>query len=415
MERFAVRRPPWWLVTLLMASMLVLGSGVGYVRGAETPAGNCPASKDTCQKFNDFWKVWDIAEKRFVDPKAIKPDKMIAGAINGMLDSFGDQGHTRYLTAEENKSFAEQLRASFEGIGAYMDMSGPLPAVMAPLEGSPAEKAGILPGDVILRINGQSTEGLTEEEVISRIKGPKGTQVKLEVRHPGQETSVEITITRDRVTFPNVTWRMLPGNIAHIRLSQFSENVDAAVRKAVDDARVQGAAGLIFDVRDNPGGLRDQAISVSGLFVPNNSVILNEVMRDGSKKEFRSEEKNPVLDLPMVVLVNNGSASSAEILAGALQDYGRAKLVGVPTNGTGTVLSTISLDNGTALLLGTAQWQTPKGRYLRRQGVTPDFTVGLPIGVRALTPTTEKQLSAAQLLATQDTQIKKALELLGKK
>jgi carboxyl-terminal processing protease len=401
------------MVTILMALTLALGSGVGYVRGAENRTGNCTESAEVCAKFSNFWEVWNLAEDKFVDKKAIKPDEMISGAINGMLDSLGDQGHTRYLTSDQNKRFGESLQGSYEGIGAYVDVQSGFPIIVSPIEGSPAEKAGVLPGDVIVRIDGQSSEGLTVDEVVNRIKGPKGTQVRLQLRHSGEETPVDVTITRASVTVPIVTWRMLPGNVAHVRLSQFAENADKELRKALDDARAQGARALIMDVRDNPGGLVDQAVGVTSMFVPKGKPVLLEAKRDGSTEAYRSEENNPILDLPMVVLINSGSASAAEIFTGALQDYSRATVIGVPTAGTGTVLSTLRLDDGSAVLLGTAQWQTPKGRYLRREGVSPDITVGLPAGVRPLTPSIAKRLSPDELQKYADLQLQRALNLLG--
>lgn len=413
MRQLRTWRPPWWLVTILMAFTLALGSGVGYVRGAENTSGNCTESPEVCAEFANFWNVWNLAEERFVDEKALKPDEMVNGAINGMLDSLGDQGHTRYLSAEQTERFAESLEGEYEGIGAYVNTEGGFPIIVAPIEGSPAEKAGILPGDTILRIDDQSTEGLAVDEVTSRIKGPQGTQVKLQVLHPGEETPVDLTITRASVTIPTVTWRMLPGNVAHIRLSQFAEDAAKDLRKALDDAKAQGATSLIMDVRDNPGGLRDQAVAVTSLFVPRNEVVLIEAARGGEKKLYRSEERNPYLDLPMVVLINSGSASSSEIFAGALQDHDRATLIGVSTAGTGTVLSSLRLNDGSSLLLGTAQWQTPDGRYLRREGVSPDLTVGLPAGVRPLTPSSSKQLTDEEILRFPDTQVRRALNILG--
>lgn len=413
MRRIATWRPPLWLVILLMVGTLALGSGVGYVRGAENSTGQCTESTDICRKFSNFWEVWNLAEARFVDPKALKPEDMIDGAINGMLDSLGDQGHTRYLDNKQTQRFREELKGSYEGIGAYIDAQGQIPTIVAPIEGSPAEKAGIRPGDLILRINDKPTEGLTIDEVVSQIKGPKGTQVKLQVRHIGEELPIEITITRASVVVPIVVSRMLPGNIAFVRLTQFAENSDVDLRKTIDAAKQQGARGLILDVRDNPGGIRDQAVSVAGLFVKEGEVVLVEAYRDGSKKEYRSPQKNPYLDMPMVVLVNGGSASSSEIFAGALQDYHRATVIGVPTAGTGTVLSTIGLDDGSSLLLGIAQWQTPKGRYLRREGVSPDMIVSLPPGTRPLTPTSARKLSDAEILKYPDPQVQRALKVLG--
>jgi carboxyl-terminal processing protease len=391
----------------------LVGTGAGYVRGAATETGNCTESQEVCARFSNFWKVWNLAEENFVDPKEIVADEMIAGAINGMLDSLGDQGHTRYLTPDQSKRALEQLEGSFEGIGAYFEVQAGLPVIVAPIEGSPAEAAGIRSGDVILRINDEPTEGLSSDEVATRIRGPKGTQVTLHVRHMGEEATEVLTITRAAVTVPNITWRMLPGQVAHIRLSQFAENADKDLRKALDAARAQGARAIIMDVRDNPGGLLTQAVSVTGMFVPRGEVVLVRKERDGSEEVYRSEERNPETELPMVVLVNNGSASSAEIFAGALQDHGRATVIGVPTAGTGTVLYPYSLDDGSLLYLGTAQFQTPEGRNLRHEGVVPDIELALPAGVRALTPSTAKEMTDLEILSSPDVQVRRALSILG--
>ena len=413
MRRVAAWRPPFWLVIVITACALLIGTGAGYVRGAATETGNCTESQEVCARFSNFWKVWNLAEDRFVDPKEIVPDDMIAGAINGMLDSLGDQGHTRYLTPEQSKRAAEQLQGSFEGIGAYFEVQAGLPVIVAPIEGSPAEAAGIRSGDVILRINDEPTEGLSSDEVATRIRGPKGTSVTLQIRHLGDEATENLTITRAAVTVPTVTWRMLPGKVAHVRLSQFAENADKDLRKALDQARAQGATAIIMDVRDNPGGLLTQAVSVTGMFVPKGEVVLVRKERDGSEQQYRSEDKSPLTDLPMVVLVNNGSASSAEIFAGALQDHGRATVIGVPTAGTGTVLYPYSLDDGSLLYLGTAQFQTPNGRSLRHEGVQPDIVLALPFGVQALTPSTAKDLTDLQILSSPDVQVRRALSILG--
>lgn len=413
MRRVATWRPPFWVVIVITVCALLVGTGAGYVRGAATETGNCTESQAVCAKFSNFWKVWNLAEDHFVDPKELQSDEMIAGAINGMLDSLGDQGHTRYLTPEQSKRAAEQMQGSFEGIGAYFEVQAGFPVIVAPIEGSPAEAAGIRSGDIILRVNDEPTEGMSSDDVSSRIRGPKGTQVKLQVRHLGEEATEEITITRAAVTVPNVSWRMLPGKVAHIRLSQFAENADKDVRKALDAAREQGARAIIMDIRDNPGGLLTQAVSVTGIFVPKGDVVLVRKERDGSEQLYRSEEKAPVTDMPMVILVNNGSASSAEIFAGALQDYGRATIIGVPTAGTGTVLYPYSLDDGSLLYLGTAQFQTPKGRNLRHEGVVPDVELALPAGVRAMTPSTSKDLTDLQILSSPDVQVRRALSILG--
>jgi len=412
MKRVITWRPPLWLVVVLMGATLALGTGAGYVQGAAN-TGTCTESAEICAKFSNFWTVWNIAEERFLDPEAIEPDQMIAGAINGMLDTLNDQGHTRYNTAEQFQREQESQRGNYQGIGAYVNEEGGVPVIVAPIEGSPAEAAGVQAGDVILRIDGESTEGLTIDDVVRRIRGEPGSQVTIEVRHLGEEASVELTITRAAINVPAVTWRMLPGNVAHIRLSQFSEKAKPEMQRALADAKAQGATKLILDLRNNPGGLLEQAIGVTSQFLPEGKTVLRVRDRDGTEEVYNANEANPETELPMVVLINTGSASSSEIFAGALQDHDRATIIGLQTIGLGTVISPVQLDDGSAVYIGIAEWLTPDGRELRHQGVAPDIKVALPNGVRPLTPSTAKDLTEDEILQTEDTQLRRALSVLG--
>lgn len=416
MKRVMTWRPPLWLVVLLMAATLALGTGAGYVQGAaqhQAANGMCPESPQICSQFATFWKVWNLAEEHFLDPQAIQPDEMIAGAINGMLDTLGDQGHTRYNTPEEWQRQQESLSGEFEGIGAYVSEEGGMPVIVAPIEGSPAEAAGIQAGDIILRINGERTDNMTLDEVVSRIRGKPGTNVTLTVQQLNRDTPIDITITRARVQIPAVTWRMLPGKVAHLRLSQFSEKAVPELKRALEEARQQGARALILDLRNNPGGLLEQAIGVASQFLPQDAVVLRVRDRNGKEEVYRATEAQPETNLPMVVLINGGSASSSEIVAGALQDHRRATVIGVPTAGLGTVLTPFTLDNGGAVYLGTAEWLTPDGRQIRNTGIEPDIRVSLPTDVRPLTPSAMREMSDDEILQSQDTQLLRALEVLG--
>ncbi|HEX6293288.1 MAG TPA: S41 family peptidase [Herpetosiphonaceae bacterium] len=412
MKRVVSWRPPLWLVTLLMGCTLALGTGAGYVQGAAS-SGQCTESADVCQKFSNFWKVWNLAETQFLDPQAADPDEMIAGAINGMLDTLNDRGHTRYSTAEEYQEEREEQQGKYEGIGAYINQVGDFPSITAPIEGSPAEAAGVKAGDIILRIDGEDAQGMTIDEVVDRVRGEPGTTVTLQLRHLDEEAPVEVTITRAAITVPAVTWHMLPGTVGYIRLSQFSQSATKEMQQALADAKKAGAQKLILDLRNNPGGLLDQAISVTSQFLPEDEVVLRVRDRNGSEDVYKTNESQPETELPIVVLINGGSASSSEIFAGALQDHGRATIIGVQTIGLGTVLTPIPLEDGSAVYLGTSEWLTPNSRKLRHQGVKPDIAVSLPSGVRALTPSTARRLSDAEILQSEDTQLLRALGLLG--
>lgn len=405
---------PAWLVTLLMSTTLVLGFGTGFiVSDALTPATNCPESPEICEDFGVFWQVWDLARENFVDPEAADPQRMTEGAISGMLDTLGDQGHTRFLSAEAARRWQESLSGEFEGIGAFLNVREDGRAVVVrPIEGSPAEQAGILAGDIILEVDGESTEGMTVEEVAARVRGPRGTTVTLTVLHPGESVPVEIPIERNRIEIPSVTWRMLPGDVAFIQLNRFAQRSADEMERALVEAQEQGARTLVLDLRNNPGGLLNEAIGIASLFLPEGTPVLIEEDRSDNRKISRTRGGGVALDLPMVVLINDNSASSAEILSGALQDAGRATVLGVPTTGTGTVLTTYNLEDGARLLLGTSQWLTPDGRLIRETGIVPDIEIALPPETQPLSPIDAAGLSAEELRRSEDVQLAEALEIL---
>ena len=347
-------RLPLWLVAPLLVFTLIFGAGggllAGYVFGR--PA-SCPESPEVCQEFTAFWETWKIARDNFVDPKAVAPQQMISGAINGMLDTLGDQGHTRYLSPGEAAAWDESLSGSFEGIGAYIDVRDGQTVIVSPIEGSPAEQAGLKPGDAILMVDGISTEGWNVEQLSSKVRGPAGTTVVLHIRHVGTESPVDVTITRAKVVVPSVSWRMLPDQVALVRLSSFDHSSSDQIKLALQEAKEKGARAVILDLRNNPGGLLDEAVSIASQFLPEGTTVLLEADRSGDRQPTKTKSGGVALDIPLVVLVNHNSASSSEILSGALQDAGRATLVGAATYGTGTVLTPYRIGGGGRLLLGT--------------------------------------------------------------
>lgn len=404
---------PLSVVLPLLCVTLLLGTGGGYA-GALLWFGPtvCTESKTVCQEFQLFWKVWQITSKNFVDPQAIVPEIMVEGSINGMLDSLGDRGHTRFLPAEAARKWDESLSGEFEGIGAYLDMRNGQGYVVAPIDGSPAQRSGLLPGDQIITVNGQSTIGWTIEELVSQIRGPKGSTVTLTIIHLGADESVDVAIQRDKIEVPSVSWQMLPDQIALIRLTTFAQRSSEEMKQALTQARNQGARMLIFDLRNNQGGYVHEAIGIASQFLPEGTTVLIEEDRNGQQVAKKTEAGGIALDLPMVVLINYNTASSSEIVSGALQDAGRAKLVGVRTVGTGTVLTTYRFDSGARLLLGTVQWLTPTGRLIRKQGIEPDVEVVLPIGSRMLSPAELATISATDLQASEDIQLLRAIEIV---
>lgn len=406
-------RLPIWLVIPLLAVMTIGGAAIGFLGGiALTPATNCPASEEACDEFWVFWQTWDHVDRNFFDPTAVDPKRMTEGAIRGMLDSLGDQGHTRFLSADEAQQWLESLSAEFEGIGAYVDVRDGQALIVAPIEGSPAEAAGIKAGDIILKVNDKDTNGWTIEELVSNVRGPKGSEVRLTIMREGEDEPLDVTVRRDTVEIPSVTWAMLPDNVALVRLNSFTQRAAEEMRLALREAQDQGAQGIVLDLRSNPGGLVNEAVGIASQFLREGTVVLLEEDRTGRRTPTTTSGGGVALDIPLVVLVDTNTASSSEILSGAFQDANRAIVIGETTIGTGTVLTSYTLQDGAQLLLGTSQWLTPDGRVIRRQGITPDIEVTIPEGGAYLSPSEARDLSMSEIEEYQDTQVLRALEEL---
>lgn len=410
-KRLAVMGRTALLILLVMVAFL---GGIYFDRG-QTTAFAAPGDQTTPPDFTVFTRVWNLVFDRYVDRKAIDPQKMMYGAISGMLDTLGDTGHTHFSPPSEARANQQDLQGQFEGIGATVGTRDGQVIISSPMPGSPAERAGIRAGDAILQVDGVSVAGMSLDQVISRVRGPKDTSVRLTVLHPGDSEPVDIAIVRGVISVPKTSWAMIPGTkIAHIRLYQFNNGLSRETRQAIDDAKAAGAVGLIIDVRDNPGGLLNEAVDTTSLFLKGGNVLLEQ---DSTGKQTPFATHNPGLaaDLPAVVLVNYGTASAAEILAGALQDSGQATIIGTRTFGTGTVLSTFRMTDGSELLLGTAEWLTPNGHFIKGNGIQPDQTVRLPAGALTLLPEREKDMTVADFQANTDAQVQAAVKLLSQK
>ena len=398
-------------ITLFLLTSTAFGAGIilggsrilepGVVRAQAQPA-----------EFEVFWQVWNLAHRHFIDQEALDTTRLTYGAINGLIQALGDEGHTRFLTPEEVARQRTDISGSFFGIGARVGIEDGLPVIVSPFDGSPAEEAGVKAGDIIIEVDGQDVTGMSLSETVDLIRGERGTPVTLTIFRPDISESLEITITRDEIKIPAASWAMIPGtDVAVIRLSQFSANLDDNVKEAVQQANEAGAAAFILDVRNNPGGLLDQAIQVTSEFLSSGNVLLQEDA-NGNRDGFEVRPDGVATDIPIVVLINEGSASSSEIFAGAIQDHERGVVIGETTFGTGTVLRNFELDDGSALLLGTSQWLTPDGRLIRKQGIEPDVTVDLPVGANLIAPMELEEMTVAELLESEDLQLLKALEVL---
>lgn len=396
---------------LLTLTLVSFGGGVlfansdflkpGVVRAADQPV-----------EFEVFWQVWNIVQNHFVDREALDPQKLTYGAINGLITALGDEGHTRFLTPEEVADQQTNISGKFYGIGAHVGVENGLPVIVAPFDGSPAAKAGIRAGDIILEVNGEDVTTLPLNEVVDRIRGEEGTEVTIAVFRPDSNESLEFDLVRAEIKIPAALWAMAPGTeVAVVRMTQFSANLNDQVIQAVQEAEAAGAKQLIIDVRNNPGGLLEQAVKVTSQFLKDGNVLLQEDAQ-GNRETFPVKSGGIATDIPIVVLINRGSASAAEIFAGAIQDHKRGAVLGETTFGTGTVLQPFELDDGSGLLLGTSQWLTPNGRLIRKQGIKPDVEVELPVGAFLTTPPELENMTQAELLKSEDTQLLKALEYL---
>jgi len=284
--------------------------------------------------------------------------------------------------------------------------------IVAPMDGSPAQQAGLRPGDIILRVNGELMGGLRLDQVVGRIAGPANTAVELTILTPSTGRTRDVTLVRRRITIHNVTWHRLPGTtVAHVRLAMFSKGVTDDLRRSLVDIQRQGLTALILDLRNDSGGLFDEAVGTASQFLTGGNVLLE-------KDSVGRVTPDPVraggvaLGLPMAVLIDGGTASAAEILAGALQDGHRATLVGERSFGTGTILETFPLPGGSALLLATKEWLTPAGHPIWHRGISPDLVVSLPPGAGPLLPETEPGMTSAELRSSGDEQLLRALDLL---
>jgi len=312
------------------------------------------------------------------------------------------------LTPEERKQNNQDLSGSYEGIGIEIVNKGDKIVVVTPIEGSPADRAGFESGDVLVAVNGKSVRDDELSEVIRKIKGPEGTRVEVTVRRGQKERKFDLQ--RAEIKVPIVSWAMIPDtDVAYVFLSSFSDTSAEELRKAFEEARAAGARRYILDLRDNPGGRLDQAVEMAGYFLKPDSVVYIRKEASGEREEIKVQGDPESTDAPLAVLVNEGSASSAEILAGALRDNGRATVIGETTFGTGTVLSEFVLRDGSSILLGVAEWLTPDGDFIRDTGITPDVKVPLEEGTDPLTPDDVSDLSRDEVLE-KDAQLREAYE-----
>lgn len=396
-----VRRVSWaWLLVGLVIGLLV----------ARLPE-YLPTRGADAEALRVFTEAYNLTRERYVDEDEAEPKELVYDAIRGMVQGLGDTGHSRFLTPEQRARSARSLAGSFVGIGVEMTERDGRPVVVSAYPGSPASRAGIGAGDRFLRVDGRDVSNLPLTELGQLLDGPKGSEVRLTVLHP-DATVLETTLRREEVRIPAVTWAPLAGtSLWHVHISSFSDGTAEELDQALAAARAAGATGIILDLRDNPGGLLDEAVAVTSRFV-DDGVVLLERDREGDESRIEVQDDAPTTDLPVVALINDGSASSSEVVTAALLHHDRATVVGTTTFGTGTVLRTYGLSDGSAVVLGVREWLTPAGEPIRNRGITPERDVPLPDGVEPVIPE-QPSAPAEQVCATRDTQLRAAAAELG--
>jgi carboxyl-terminal processing protease len=396
----------------VFVALAAFAGGVLLDRAGWVPGGG-GAPFGIGRTFRPFWQAWRLVKEYYVDPQSAQDETMTRGAIAGMLDSLGDVGHTSYLTPDEVRRLEDSLSGKLEGIGARITVRNRQPVILQTLPRSPARKAGLKAGDILLDVEGEPVAAMSLQKLVDRVRGPAGSVVHLRIQRPGESAPRVVAITRARVDVPEVTWHLLPGApIAHVAIREFGKKADEQLRAALAGSRQKGARALIVDVRGNPGGLKEQAVAVTSEFLQKGQVVFIEQDARGRQKKVLARGDGKAATLPVCVLIDGGTASSGEIFAGALQDHRRARLVGTRTFGTGTVLRQFDLSDGSAVLLAVAKWLTPKGHEIWHKGITPDVGVKLPEDATILLPESEEDLTEAGLRASKDAQLLKALDLL---
>ncbi len=406
---FAIHFPLLWLLVTLAVG---LTGGVVLDRSVLIALAQPSPSRDPGINTQLIDQAWNLIHNDYVDQSVVDPRVLTYSAISGMTNALGDTGHTRFLTPDMVKQENNFDQGTFEGIGAQVQNSNGQTIIVSIFPNSPALRAGLAAGDVILKVNGRDVSGLSVDQVVNLILGPAGTPVTLTISDSQGKTTRDLTIVRARIELQNVTWQRLPGTtIAHVRIVAFSAGVTEALKQSLQQIQAQGMTGIILDLRNNPGGLLDEAIGTTSQFLDSGNVLEEKDAR-GQIVKVSVKAGGLAPKLPMVVLIDNGTASASEIVAGALQDAHRAKLLGQTTFGTGTVLSQYGLADGSALLLATEEWLTPDGRVIWHKGITPDVSIALAAGKSILDPQGEAKMTAEQLRASGDAQLLAALDSL---
>lgn len=326
--------------------------------------------------FSLFWEAWNLLNKKYVDKTKLDQTKMIYGAISGMVKSIGDP-FSSFMDPEESKQFSADLQGTFEGIGVEIGMKNNLLTVIAPLEGTPADKAGLKAGDKIIKVGDKLTTDMSVDEAVSLIRGPKDTEVTLTILREKDNNPKELKIMRGTISVKSVKVEYKDNGIAVIKISKFGDDTTREMTRISSEILSRKSRGIILDLRNNPGGYLEAAVDISSKFIPEGQLVVAEEGSDGKKNEFRARGGDILSGIPLAILVNSGSASASEITAGALRDDLGAQLIGKKTFGKGSVQQLEKLTGGSNLRVTIARWLTPRGDYIMEKGIDPDIDIDL--------------------------------------
>jgi carboxyl-terminal processing protease len=369
-----------WLLPGRASNVILPALGQPNNQSAGTPSAantnpNASTPQDLQKLFKPFWDSWTIVLSQYVD-QPVDQEKLMQGAIRGMLASLGDE-HTAYMSPDEYKQANLPMIGEYDGIGAWVDITGKFIKIIGPMPNSPAEKAGLQAGDSIIKVDGKDMTGVDGSLVLRQVMGKAGTKVTLTISRDGTADPFDVTLERAKITVPSVESKMLDGGVGYVHLYTFGEKSTDEMKSALKTIMAQKPKGIILDLRNNGGGYLNTAIEIVSQFV-GKGVVMYEESADGTQKPFNAAPFGLATDIPIVVLVNGSTASASEITAGAIQDYGRGLLVGEKTYGKGSVQNWIPLDNNEgAIRVTIAHWLTPKQRQIDKKGLIPDVEVKL--------------------------------------
>jgi carboxyl-terminal processing protease len=389
---------------LFFIAVVLIGGAFyyGYRLGTENPktitiegVSNLESGMENGADFNLFWQAWQLLKEKYVDGKNIDNENMVRGAISGLFDSLGDD-YTVFMPPSDAQKFSEDISGEFSGIGAEIGIRDGQLVVVSPMKNSPAEKAGLKPMDKILMVDSENTDGLTTDDAVKIIRGERGTAVVLTVFRDSWAEPKEISIIRDTIQIPTMDWEM-KGDIAYVQLYNFYEKAPYLFYQMAIDFSQYNPKGMVLDLRNDPGGYLNVAINLAGWFMDSGKVVVIEEFGNGEKQEYTSYGNGYFKNIPVVVLVNEGSASASEILAGALRDIRGSKLVGEKTFGKGTVQEVEQLSDGSLAKITVAHWRLPNGLIIEKNGLEPDY---------------EAEITEEDFIAGRDPQLEKAMEVL---